>query len=31
MSANSAAVNMPYDATNSFVGRVHGAVERRSV
>ena len=31
MRANSAAVNMPYDATNSFVGRVHGAVERRSV
>ena len=25
MSANSAAVNMPHDATNSFSGRVHGS------
>jgi hypothetical protein len=30
-SANSAAVNMPKGATNSLLGRVHGAVEARSV
>ena len=31
ISANSAAVNMPNGATNSFDGRVHGAVDARSV
>ena len=31
ISANSAAVNMPYGATNSLFGRVHGAVDDRSV
>jgi len=30
-SANSAAVNMPNGATNSLLGRVHGAVDDRSV
>ena len=29
-SANSAAVNMPNGATNSLLGRVHGAVDARS-
>src|SRR3954451_22135687 len=29
--ANSAAVNMPNGATNSLLGRVHGAVDARSV
>ena len=31
ISANSAAVNIPYGATNSLFGRVHGAVDARSV
>ena len=31
MSANSAAVNIPNGATNSWDGRVHGAVDARSV
>ena len=31
MSANSAAVNIPNGTTNSLAGRVHGAVDARSV